>query len=301
MTVFPSIAAAALRNRNYSAFATYVILQASDRLATDGSGYLRRSAAVKLIEVSRHVQRRQATRLMQEGNGTFWDLGCEHVRLFGVYRIASRFGLETGGRPHKIPIEHFGLGLASIRSTLMTCLYRTDDKGQPMSRRTVAQWTGIAPSTQRRHDARFGYSQRVGEVIHVRVARCIRENVATVAKYLKNWGFFQGAAGDLIRRHPDVRTAASHQIDTRRKGSRLNRKLGGDRPATKACGQRSPRSFFPGWRGGEVAWVKSKNALGKQDAAIVPIHPMLNYSLGERRTDRGKKQWVALCGMDGQN
>lgn len=37
----------------------------------------------------------------------------------------------------------------------------------------------------------------------MRITRCIRKNVSGAAKYLKNWGFFQGAAGDLICRHPE--------------------------------------------------------------------------------------------------
>jgi hypothetical protein len=123
-----------------------------------------RNVALSVVAAGRGVQRRQAERLLRDGDGPYWEVSHGRVRLHGLHRLSTALGVERTSRAHLVPLDQMHGGLASVRAAIMAAVYRVDEDGTPVARRRLAEITGVPVSTQRRYDARFRTSALVARV-----------------------------------------------------------------------------------------------------------------------------------------
>lgn len=295
VAVSPELAAAVLCDKQHAGFAAYLILRAYDSANNRGRGFLDRRQAVNAIEKGRGVSRRQAQRLLRNGEDLFWQFEGQRVWLAGIARVVRRFGVSWQSRAHRIPITDFHASVGAVRSTLTATQYRPDKSGMPKSRRWIAQHTGVPAVSQRRHDAKYGHIVRVRSMT-VAVAKYKSEWTRKLVSMTRHFGFFEGRKGWLMRRHPDIRMAVTHRHGYKTTSWRVNREMRtGTRPAIQARGQRQPAAYFPiERRAGIRGWLKTRLALGKSAAASLVSHPFLNYAAVQERTRKGRLRWVAI-------
>lgn len=293
ISILPELAFAALREGEEVRLANHALLRTFDSNNNHGSGWLSRGTAREVLKQGRKLSLRHAQRQLVDGAGSYWDLGPAFVRLYGVSQIARRLDVDRVSRPHLVPTTEIQAGRAILRSTLVATAYRTDDRDGPKSRALVETLTGVPARTQRRYDQQYRHARLVSR-ISVPLVRGSEWYVRSFTDMYKGLGFYAGSHGELMRRHPDIRTAATHGTGSLQPARRANREIKSrQRPAHSARGQRLPRAYFPLTRGGVRAWVKDKTAFGK----VRPrdgVHPLLNYAVGEQRTKRGRVQMVAL-------
>lgn len=295
IAVSPELAAAVLSDQQHAGFAAYLIIRAYDSANNGGRGFLVRRQALAAIGEGRGVSRRQAQRILRNGEGLFWQFEGQRVWLAGMAKVTRRFGVIWQSRAHRIPITDFHASVGAVRSTLTATQYRPDNKGMPKSRRWIAQQTGVPAVSQRRHDAKYGHIVRV-RTMTLRVVKLKPEWTRKLVSMTRHFGFFEGRKGWLMRRHPDIRMAVTHRHGYKTTSWRVNREMQmGTRPAIQARGQRQPAAYFPiERRAGIRGWLKARLALGKSAAASLVSHPFLNYAVVQERTRKGRLRWVAI-------
>lgn len=291
--IFPELAFAALKLEEPDLLVAHALLRAWDREQSRGTGLVPRPAARMLIAIARSLQRRQTERTLARGDGSYWELIDLRVRLHSLGRVAETLGVARVGRGHVVPVDNFGSGIAALRAALLAVAYRTDDQGTPLTRRLLREITGIPESTQRLYDRRYGNSELVRPV-WVEVSRPGTSYARGVAQAQRHLGFYPGTQGALLRRHGNIRRAAAHRVASIRASRRLNKLLrGNDRPAMKARGHRPLRAYFLEREGGLKGWTRATRALGKGGTNDV-VNPLLDYSLVETKTRRGRKRWEVV-------
>ncbi len=289
--VLPQFAGEALKVREQHLLAAWLLLRAADPA---GSGQLSLVAAARLLKQSRGVGWRQARRILQRGAGSYWRIGRGRVFYVRNRTVADRFGINRVSRERLIDSRSL-VAPSALRAAFSTTVYATDDSGVPLTRRHVAALTGVCPATQRRYENTYGNASKVAEV-HVRLTH--REQAGRhggeVPEELGDFGFYRGKSGDLMRRHGDIRRS-HHGLGARGSARRLNRELRlPGSPASKACGERPVRTYFP-QPDGTTRWLRAKRALGKQGTRAVAYHPMLDYSVVCRVGRRGQRVWQSVA------
>lgn len=288
--VHPELAAAALT----SGVERELVARALFSTASGGVGWISRRRALELLSAC-GIQQRSARRVLTDGLGRFWlDDGCGRLWLRAEWRVAAALGVERVRRAHIVPAERLTGPLPGIRATLLACLYAPQDGGRPLSRKLVEQLTGLSERTQRRLESQWGAAEVVAKpVVTVRPAGAYRldpsESIA---------GLYVGPRGELLQRLPYIRKAVGHALAGGRRTRRLNRKLAertGARPPVLTQGQRDPvlRAFFLE-REGTTAYLRAPRARGKHSSRHLAPHPLLDHTVIEERTRRGRRRWVAV-------
>ena len=289
--IFPEIAQAALRGGEEQRAADWSLLRAADE---QGSGRLPRLTARRTLEQGRLLSERDARRHLRNGDGRWWTLDQQYVWPRGPVRVAEALGIDRLSQPHRIPVTDLQHGTACLRAALAATAYRTDEYGRPLSRRRVRELTGVPESTQRRYENKHGHAATV-EAVHVELTHVT--GAATTQAWVSEYsraGMYLSHGGSLMRRHPDIRKAAHHQPGSASAARRANQHLAksarGDRPATKARGERFPRAFFPlspTGKTGHARWVKAKAALGKAGSERWVSEAVFDYAVIAARKKGG--------------
>ena len=108
---------------------------------------------------------RQARRLIQQGAGTYWTIDArERLWLAHPVEVAEQLRVSFVSRPHQIPLDDLRHGRSRRRAALAATVYRTDERGSPISRRKVRERTGVAESTQRKYENQYGHATVVDHV-----------------------------------------------------------------------------------------------------------------------------------------
>jgi len=259
-----------------------------------------RDAAVDILRAGRGVGDRQARRLLTAGEGFWWVSDPDrNIRLASGVRVCEGLDVDYVGRPHLIPAVDFRGGPTRLRAVLAATVSRTDEKGSPLTRRAVAERTGVPASTQRRYENRERTARSL-YAVYVHLSHTNPHAAARLAVRYRHWGVHRGQQGHLMRRHGDVRRAVGHLPGSGRAARRLNRKLArGTRPALQARGRPVPRAYFLAARQPSLsrrlgAWRLSKLALGRPAARPLVFDPLLDYSVVETQTRFGRRRFDCL-------
>ena len=285
VVIYPEIAHAALRERLDGVLATYALIKAWDGSA-GGGGIVDRRAAAELVRQALELGRQQVWLNLRKGDGLFWELSEPTIRLFSPPKVAHGFGIARLSRAHYVQVERL-VGTAQRRASLVATIYPTDERGVPMTRRAVAERTGVAPSTQRRHDRLYSEVEEVAPVWAFLGNSGTAWYTDAVAREFHPWGLY-AKQGALYRRHGSIRRAVEQRpasISAARRATARLRRTGG--PAVGTRGQPPVRSYFVG-KQPELQWMRSKTARGKSGNGSSSIHPLLHYSLALRRDKRGR-------------
>jgi hypothetical protein len=279
VSVIPELACAALKAGDEAVFCAWAVARRWDTDNMLGSGYLPRDVTEELVKRSLAIQKRQAQRILAAGAGRYWDLTGNHsLRLRSAEAVARAEGISWTARPHRVLLRELQ-GAGMRRATLIATNYRTDELGKPISRREIAERTGVSPATQRRLDREYRVAKSVTRMVASFGRQVSQFYADSIAQEFKGWGFFSGRGKRLYRRHADIRTAPTHEIGSSAAQRRLNRALRGERrPAKSSRGQRPPRTYFQGENAVQL-WMKDKRARGKRASSAQSLHPLLDYSL----------------------
>ena len=199
--IFPEIGMAAVKAKEDSLIVAWGLFRASD---SAGQGQVERCTAREILRAARGIQDRQARREIRDGNGRYWSIDKQdRLWLASPATLAQHFALPFLGRPHRIPVADLCGGRSRRRAALTATVYRTDERGRPISRRKVRERTGVAESTQRRYEHTYGHATVVDEV-HAQLTHVTREtNKHAILHEYPDSGFYAGGSGDLMRRHAE--------------------------------------------------------------------------------------------------
>lgn len=112
----------------------------------------------------RGIQKRQARRQIRDGIGRYWILdNGGGLWLASPATLAEHFGVRVLSRPHQVLLADLCGSRGRRRAALAATVYRTDKRGILLSRRKVHELTGVAPSTQRRYENKYGHARVVDQ------------------------------------------------------------------------------------------------------------------------------------------
>jgi hypothetical protein len=153
----PSLGLAILRKKKAAGARLWLLLRAIDN---KGSGVVSqdraRSALTDEASPLRFCGRRQLRNLLTAGEGLFWQIDEGRIWLRSAIRVAHALGLDRfRGRDVAIPTSALTGGIGSVRANLFAA-FHSGREGAPISRRTLAKESGVAPRTQRLYDRRSG-------------------------------------------------------------------------------------------------------------------------------------------------
>ena len=177
-TVYPTLAAGFLASKHIAPIGRlWLLLRAWD---TAGRGCYSLDQVHSVFSVKgsawRVADRRQVQRLIKAGAGTFWTLRDYHggryhgLQMTGPAGVAAALGLDhLAGAPVAVPVADLLGGMHRAGAALFAAvatLRRTRRGGsRPVARRTLADLTGRAASTQRTYSKTARIEARPNYVI----------------------------------------------------------------------------------------------------------------------------------------
>src|SRR5438034_7852771 len=99
---FRELAHAALKAGDEATHAAWAVLRAWDSSSNQGAGLFQRSTARAVIAHGLGVAARQAQRILAAGDGRYWQLSEDKIRLCSAQSVARGAGIERVTRPHCI-------------------------------------------------------------------------------------------------------------------------------------------------------------------------------------------------------
>jgi hypothetical protein len=280
----------------------WAILKSADKANGGRGAMVCKQDAQDILERARRIGRRSVNRILRDGEGRYWTTDATgRMWLYSPDRAAHALGVEYVSRLHLVHLSRLRTP-AKISAAIVSTVYRTDENGRPISRRTVEERTGITARQQRRQDADLGYVERVEEV-HVRLTeaddprpsaerRRTRQMIANEG--LRSRGFYVGRYGHLMRRDADVRRAVDTELAPRAASRRVNKRLAAR--SKEECVQSrddaapapARSSYFYGRSFSEALrkWRRAPNARGKgrvDPLDVIPDHAVLAFGPPGRR------------------
>jgi hypothetical protein len=157
VSLSPSLGLAILRNKKAAGARVWLLLRALDG---SGSGVISLERARKALTDGASALCfcgwRQLRNLLAGGEDLFWQVDGQRIWLRSAVRVAHNLGVERfRGRDVAIPTSGLTGGIGTVRANLYAAFHSGRDAG-PVSRRTLARESGIAPRTQRHYDRRSG-------------------------------------------------------------------------------------------------------------------------------------------------
>jgi hypothetical protein len=104
---------------------------------------------------------RQLRNLLHQGQDTFWHRDEERLWLRSVARVATALGVERlSGRPVALPLSVLLRGIGDVRAHLYASFHSGRRHNNPISRRTLAEISGVPARTQREYEEIAGIVSR---------------------------------------------------------------------------------------------------------------------------------------------
>ena len=149
---YPEISRVALREGLHREIALWYALRAIDKT---GSGKVDVSEARQALKDI--YPRRSFYRILRSGKDIFWEVfegkRGSRIRIFGLYPVASYFGIPYLTRPYTMPFKM--LKKTQTRKALLYASALCHIK-KPISRLSIQDMTGIPPQKQRVLEKRVG-------------------------------------------------------------------------------------------------------------------------------------------------
>ena len=154
VTVHPSLLAAILKQEQTAVGRVWLLTRHVD---TQGRGWLPidelRQQLTDKTSSRRICGWRRLRQILQQGDGVFWQRDDRNrLWLRGTVKVAQALDLERfAGSPIVLPLTILRSSIGDVRAAFYTAFHAGRD-GQPISRQTLTEITGVSERAQRNYD-----------------------------------------------------------------------------------------------------------------------------------------------------
>ncbi len=151
--LYPSIALGMLQKEATAAGRIWLLLKYLDE---NGRGWLEsREVRFRLTDSTSDLRvcgRRQLRKLLQAGEGIFWQRDKQRIWIKSVAKVAEQLEVERlTHQPVGVPVSVLTQKIGTVRAHLYAS-FHSGRSGAPISRETVAELAHVTPRSQRRYD-----------------------------------------------------------------------------------------------------------------------------------------------------